>query len=511
MKNSNFKSQHPNNLHVPGSKFDGTSDRQWCPLEFGFWILFGISTLGFGVCAQGASLRAGAALVEITPTNLPIRTAGNLTLTVVSRIHDSLHSRAIVLDDGTTRLAIAVVDSCMISREDFDSAKAAASRVTGIPVENMMISSTHTHTAPAAYGCHGNDAEPEYRAYIVPRIAESIVQAWRNLQPARVGWGKSDLPQFVHCRRWIMQPGTANSPNPAFTGATTNLAMMNPGFNNTNKVRQTGPVDPAVTVLSVQTLDGKPLALLANYSTHYASAPSQEISADYFGEFCRLMAQELKASERNPGFVALMSNGTSGDANPIDFTKTNWVATPPVVARAVAGAAIEALASITYRDEAKLFAATRYLKLGVRLPTPAQVAEAREFLAAKVVNRPTRNWEENYARETTLMADWPATKEITLQALAVGDFIIAAVPCETFGSTGLAIKKASPFPLAMAIGLANGYHGYLPPPDQFPLGGYTTWRARTSYLETNAEPKIRAALGELMKSARVGSQTPSSR
>ena len=98
-----------------------------------------------------------------------------------------------------------------------------------------------------------------------------------------------------------------------------------------------------------------------------------------------------------------------------------------------------------------------------------------------------------------------------MQALAIGDFVIAAVPCETFGSTGLAIKKASPFPLTMVVGLANGYHGYLPPPDQFPLGGYTTWRARTSYLETNAEPKIRGVLDELMKSARANSRAESSK
>jgi neutral ceramidase len=445
---------------------------------------------------RAASLRAGAALVDITPTNLPIRTAGNLTLTVVSKIADPLHSRAMVLDDGATTLVLAVVDSCMIAREDLDAAKAIASRATGISVSNMMISSTHTHTAPAVYGCHGNDAEPEYRAYIIPRIAESIVQAWRNLQPARVAWGARDLPQFVHNRRWIMRPGTAQSPNAAFTGAITNLAMMNPGVANTNKVRQTGPVDPAVTVLSVQTRDGKPLALLANYSTHYASAPSHSISADYFGEFCRIVAGELKA---DTNFVALMSNGTSGDANPIDFTKTNWVATPPVVAQAVAEAALTAIRNATYRDDVTLAAATRPVSFGVRLPAPDQVAQARRYLADQVVNRPTRNWEENYARETTLLAEWPATKEITLQALRVGDFALAAVPCETFSITGLTIKKESPFPLTMVIGLANGCHGYLPPPDQFPLGGYTTWRARTSYLETNAEPKIVRVIGELIR------------
>lgn len=449
-------------------------------------------------CAA-ASLRAGAAAIDITPTNLPIRTAGNLTLTVVGKIHDPLHARAMALDDGTTSLALAVVDSCMVAREDLDAAKQLASRATGISVSNMMISSTHTHTAPCVYGCHGNDPEPEYRAWLVPRIAESIAQAWRNREPARVAWGRSDLPEFVHCRRWIMRPGTANSPNPSFTGASTNLAMMNPGFANTNKVRPTGPVDPAVTVLSVQTRDGRPLALLANYSTHYASAPSGEISADYFGEFCRVIAQELKA---DTNFVALMSNGTSGDANPIDFTRSNWVATPPVVAKAVAGATLKALADMKYRNDVRLRAVTHHLTLGVRLPTAAQVAEARDYLATKVGDRPTRTWEENYARETTLLAEWPATKEITLQALGIGGFAVAAVPCETFGSTGLALKRASPFPLTMVVGLANGYHGYLPPPDQFPLGGYTTWRARSSYLEPEAEVKIRAALEDILQAAR---------
>jgi hypothetical protein len=449
--------------------------------------------------ATAGEFRAGAAAVDITPTNLPIRTAGNLTLTVVKKVHDPLHSRALVLDDGSTRLAIAVVDSCMIAREELDEAKAAASRATGIPIENMLISATHTHTAPAVYGCHGNDAEPDYRAWLIPRISDSIVQAWRNLEPARVGWGKRDLDTFVHCRRWIMQPGTAIHPDPVFTGQPTNLVMMNPGHANTNKICQTGPVDPAVTVLSLQTREGKPLALLANYSTHYANAPGQEISADYFGEFCELIAQDLKADELNPGFVALMSNGTSGDANCSDFTKTNWPVNPAIVAKAMATTVMQALADLKYHEWVPLAVSEKRVVFNVRLPTKEQVAEAREYLATKVGQRPTRSWEENYARETTLMADWPATKELKLQALRIGEFGIGGIPCETYGSTGLAIKQASPFALTMVISLANGCSGYLPPPDQFPLGGYTTWRARTSYLETGTEPKIVTSLNELLQ------------
>ena len=165
----------------------------------------------------------------------------------------------------------------------------------------------------------------------------------------------------------------------------------------------------------------------------------------------------------------------------------------------MADAALVALKDVRHRDWAPLAMAERKLSLKVRLPSRADVTVARQYLAKNVGDRPTRNWEENYARETVKLADWPAKKEIKLQALRIGDFAITTTPCETYGSTGLAIKRASPFALTMVMELANGCSGYLPPPDQFPLGGYTTWRARTSYLEVGAEPKIRDNAVSLLK------------
>jgi neutral ceramidase len=92
----------------------------------------------------------------------------------------------------------------------------------------------------------------------------------------------------------------------------------------------------------------------------------------------------------------------------------------------------------------------------------------------------------------------PATRQLKLQAIRIGDLGIAAIPCEVYGSTGLAIKAASPFGTTMNISLANGAEGYLAPPEQHKLGGYTTWRARTSCLEELAEPKIKAAVVGLL-------------
>jgi len=97
------------------------------------------------------------------------------------------------------------------------------------------------------------------------------------------------------------------------------------------------------------------------------------------------------------------------------------------------------------------------------------------------------------------MDEMPATRELKLQAIRLGELGIVAMPCEVYGSTGLAIKARSPLKPTFTIELANGYDGYLPPPEQHALGGYTTWRARSSCLEVEAEPKIVAAVSTLLE------------
>ena len=83
-----------------------------------------------------------------------------------------------------------------------------------------------------------------------------------------------------------------------------------------------GPVDPEVFVLSVQHDDGRPLALLANYGTHYVGGTrSRHVSADYFGAFANHIAYLLEAERQDPPFVGILSNGTSGDVNTYDFSR----------------------------------------------------------------------------------------------------------------------------------------------------------------------------------------------
>src|SRR5208282_5632557 len=90
-------------------------------------------------------------------------------------------------------------------------------------------------------------------------------------------------------------------------------------------------------------------------------------------------------------------------------------------------------------------------------------------------------------------------REVKIQAIKIGELGITASPNEVFAITGLKLKAQSPFDTTMNIELANGSEGYIPPPEQHALGGYTTWPARTAGLEAQAEPKIVAAVLELLE------------
>lgn len=467
-----------------------------------------LAAIGFAFSVTGAEggeasaekvFLAGAFAIDVTPTKFPVIVSGSSLERGATKVVDPLHGRCLVLDDGTTRVAIAVVDCLLIPRPLMDRAKQMAHEKTGIPVDRMLISTTHTHTAPSVYGVLGSDCDEAYAAFLPGKIAEGIERACQNLAPARIGWAMGKDPTNVFCRRFLMKPGTART-NP-FTGKENDQAQMNPGYLNPNAVRPTGPADPEVAVVSIQRRDGRPLALVSNYSTHYAG--SQPISADYFAVFSTEIEKLIGAENLDPPFVAMLANGTSGDANCCDFTKPRRQFDRFTVGRDVAQAAFEAYKTIQYYDWVPLVMEEARLTLKVRKPTPEEVKEAKLVVDELPGGKP-RNWPEIYARETVILDQWPDTREIKLQAIRIGQLGIAAMPNEVYGSTGLRIKAQSPLKPTFNVSLANGYAGYLPPPDQHKLGGYTTWRARSSCLEEEAEPKIVAKVLELLNRVAEG-------
>ena len=135
-----------------------------------------------------AEFRAGAAKVDITPQQWPLQMIGSFHERLATKAHDPLHARAIVCDDGKTRLAIVIVDNCLIGRNYIDNAKALGAKRTKIRGDRILVAATHTHSAPPGKDRPTNRTDDAHKAYfnqLVNGIAEAIVLAEKNL--AQIG------------------------------------------------------------------------------------------------------------------------------------------------------------------------------------------------------------------------------------------------------------------------------------------------------------------------------------
>lgn len=461
-----------------------------------------LATLGlillFTASLPAAEFRAGASTSNITPP-LGSSINGGFQDGTATYIHDELHARCLALDDGKTKLVLVIADSCVIQRSIFDEAKKLVHEATGLPLEHMLMSATHSHSCGTSTAVGQSTPDPLYQRFIARRIADGIQRALSNLAPARIGWGFGSVPQHVFNRRWHMKPGGI-LPSPH--GVTTDQVRMNPGFANPLLDRPAGPTDPQVWFVSVQSPDGRPIALYANYSLHYVGGVGPgHISADYFGAFADRIQELLGADRQDPPFVGMMSNGTSGDINNIDF-RDGQAKQPPygrikIVANDVAQEVARVCKTLTYHDWVPLAAAQKELTLALRLPTKDEVEKAREVTKQSKLYPRMETIEQVYARETVLLSDYPPQVSAPLQVLKLGDLRISAIPAEVFVDIGLTLKQR--LPQTFTVSLANAYHGYLPTPEHHRLGGYETWRARSSCLEPEASTKIITCLEELFE------------
>ena len=438
-----------------------------------------------------AEFKAGAAVIDITPPKLPVLVNGGMLSRYVDKINTRVNARAIVATDGKTQMAIVVADSCMMSRDVLDDAKKMASVKTGIPADRMLISATHAHSAPASMGCLGTDADPAYVPFLKEKLVEAIAAAQAELKPARIGFAKADAAEFTALRQWIRRPDKmAEDP----FGNLSVRANMHAGAKWDDAVGESGPEDPDLSLISIQTKDGKPLAVLANFSMHYFG--DKDISADYFGLFAEGLQQRIDPQGK---MVGIMSHGCSGDIYRVDYKVPAEQRPKPTIDEYTHGLldiAMKAYAGIQYRDNVDVVMAEKRMTLKYRVPDKQHLEWAQRIMA-EVGDRLPKTTSEVYAREQILLHEKQET-EIVVQALRIGDIGIATTPNETYAITGLKIKTASPLPHNMVIELANGGDGYIPPPEMHAWGGYNTWAARSAGLEVMAEPKItQAAIGLL--------------
>ena len=453
-------------------------------------------------------LRAGAATANLTPP-LGSDIIGGFLPFPATHVHDELLARCLVLDDGTTQLALVVCDLLGLHRSVGVEARKMIEAATGIPAANVMISGTHTHSAASALGTtprgYFSDRElDEYQRFVARRVADGVRNAANLLRPAQIAFGTAEAPEHVFNRRWIMRDGTV--PVTPF-GTKADTVKMNPPGGSKDLTEPAGPTDPTVSFIALREPNGRLISVFSSYSLHYVGGVGGgHISADYYGMYCEALKKLQAGAENDPPFVALMANGTSGDVNNINF-RTPRPGQPPYaqmrfVAEDVANKVHAALAKVTWKDAAPLAARYRELdNIAWRKVEPELLAWAKDTEAKATGTIGKASLATVYAGRIQRLAQASPQTKAPVQVLRLGDICIGTTPTETFAETGLEFKKRSPFAQSFMVELANGYYGYMPPPRHFALGGYETWPG-TNYLEQQASVKMMDALLELAKELR---------
>lgn len=444
---------------------------------------------------------AGAAQIDITP--LPgTLINGDFISHYAQHFHDPLYAKALVLQQGSLRIAIILVDICAMQKDFLDQLKQDVYLDTGIRPEHTLIAATHTHAAGSVCSLLLGHADVAYTKWLPGRIVEAVKEAKSRLRPAKIAHGAVDVPEHLRCRRYYMS-SEYQALNP-ITGEKEQI-KTNPFGGESSVLAAAAAVDPELCFFGIQGLEGRWISVLANYSLHYVGDWKKgTISADYFGTFSDFLKVRLQAGD---DFVGMMSNGTSGDVNIWDFEEADQYPQEDhrkseLIGKELVEKVVAVLSEPQWERNPVLAAQYTEIEVAVRKPSAAELKAARELLRNadyEMIHQINQeDLRQIYAREQLLLSAYPDRVAFPVQGIRIGELLIGGLGGEFFSETGTRLKQQAPLGRYFTITMANDYTGYVPPAHEMEKGGYETWRCRTSYLEKAAEELIRNRLLTLM-------------
>lgn len=364
-----------------------------------------------------------------------------------------------------------------------------------------MLAATHTHAAGSVEDLLLGACDLSYRLRLPDKILLAVKKAKERLRPAKIAFGNADAPEHVVCRRYFMKAGYRFK-NPV-TGEYDKI-KTNPIGDEHQIERPVSDTDPQIAYLAIRGLDDEWIALLGNYSMHYVGdfVPGT-ITADYFGVFSEQVALKLNTGDQ---FLGMLTNGTSGDANIWDFLhperypkalhEKSWL-----IGTSLAEKVARSLETAEWDLQPSLTSMYEEINVRVRKPSAEETDAAAKRIKGAEYEKLTgsvADLEQIYAREQVLLSAYPDEMSFPVQVFKIGKGMIGALGGEFFSETGLWLKQQAGGHY-FTVTICNNYVGYVPPAHEFELGGYETWRCRTSFLDTEAESLIRNTMASLIK------------
>ncbi len=391
-------------------------------------------------------LRAGAAIVDITPPSGLAMAGFGVRTEPALGAHDRLTARAIAVDDTT----IVAVDVLGLHSSTTERIR----RGCALPSDRVVVAALHTHGGPQTLlGHHQKGIDPDYMTRLENGCIAAIDAAVAAQRPARWRFGIGEDPGVARNRR---QPG--------------------------------GVTDPSLPVLSIEATDGAPIATLIAYACHpvVLGADNRLWTADYPG-FVRGHVEAAR-----PGDVAVFLTGCTGDANTghhahasntlaASSARTFEMAerfgkmigtcamTAPLGANAGGVDMVSTTVELGFARRERLTNAE--LAAAWRLEREA-ADPARQILLGTWIE-----WAERGLPSALEQTRIP----VRVSALRWGEVEIVALPGEIFAETAHTIRQLIGNPNAVVVGFADDNPGYIPPTSEFPHGGYEIDEAHRYY------------------------------
>ena len=433
-----------------------------------YWWHTGLVLVCLSLChfifaqSKTGNLKAGAAKISITPdiSNLPKG---------FKIIRDSVYVRVIILDNGISKAALITVDAGMIPTSFCTRVTTKIRSQFGIPRENILISATHSHSAPfIGGGLHpaANGAIDPYTESVENKILAAIAQSIQQFAPATIGYNTGT--SFININRDVIDPDTR-------------LWTQGPNYE--------GSSDKTVAVLTISTITGEPIAVYINYAMHANEMfLSGAISADVPGETCAYIEKYFHHK-----MIALWTSGAAGDQNPMynqPMMDVDQVQIDAVLASHKAKETNEAIFYLFAGGDAGITVDPELLQRQSGL-----VSSMGQFLGEEVLRvmkytkakspvikiqaiqdsficpgRTRTNVGREGAAGTYTDGD---PVHILLGVLMLNDIVLGTVNAEVYSPIAMELKKKSPYGKTMVVTITNGSanSGYIPSDDAF--GRYT--------------------------------------
>jgi hypothetical protein len=413
------------------------------------------------------NIQAGTSIVDISPrpgvplSGYPHNPRPN------TGIHDPLFASCLYLHDGSTALALVCMDLVGISKKHVSTVRRRVAEQSPIPAENIMISCSHTHSAPRACGSldlesleKGVKPDVHYVQGLQDKLVSLIIDASQNTFSASIGIG------MEYCGREEGVGGNRRNPQ--------------------------GIADPEVWVIAVRDATNSLRCCLVKYSLHptVLHADNFEVSADY-PAYIRQYFQH-----HHPSSIVLFAQGTSGNQSSRYFRKSETFKEAERIGTTIAEKADQLLSSLHYSNHLPLTVLRKEIDIDVKTLPPRRDVEKRIQMIKKELEEKKRQnassrdiWntelllygeedtlayihlEERGERLEALYDETPAE----VQVIGIGDTRIVALQGEVFVEFGITIEYRSPFTNIFVVTLANGVMpGYACTRRAYSEGGYET-------------------------------------